>query len=176
MKVLTLCLTTLLTLGAASTAAAQRLEPVWSEGSRANPVQRPTRTPAPSVELRQLNPAGAVIGGILGGGVGLLGGAYLGAALNSAGGCRGEDCGLYGAIVGGLIGESLGVPFGVHLGGGSWHNFGLSLLASAGLTLAGTLLAQSVDRGGSNAGTAVLVMVPVAQISTALVLGRARGR
>lgn len=57
-----------------------------------------------------------IISAILGGGIGMVGGAFVGSAVERAtdeGGC--EDCGLAGAIIGAAIGEGLLLGAGVHL-------------------------------------------------------------
>lgn len=53
---------------------------------------------------------------MLGGGIGIVAGAYIGASVARAtdqGGC--DDCGLVGAIVGATIGEGLLLGAGIHL-------------------------------------------------------------
>ncbi|MES2305054.1 MAG: hypothetical protein V4558_06080 [Gemmatimonadota bacterium] len=97
---------------AAGPLPAQRIE---------NRFPRPLTTPIhryrPTTRADSVDRTGSkIIGALVGGGIGLVGGAYVGSAIDRAtdtGGC--EDCGLVGAIIGAAIGEGLLLGTGVHL-------------------------------------------------------------
>lgn len=96
----------------AGPAAAQRIENRFPR-----PMTPPARYVAPMVRVDSADRTGnKIVGALLGGGIGLVAGAYIGASVDRAtdqGGC--EDCGIVGAIVGASIGEGLLLGAGVHL-------------------------------------------------------------
>ena len=108
-----------------------------------------------------------VVGGVLGGGVGLGLGALIGGALGGGDTLCGDDpCGFAEAIFGAIGGEVALLPLGVHLANGRRGNYGLSLLASAGIAAGGLALAGGGDHGE------VLAAVPVLQIVSSILIER----
>jgi hypothetical protein len=110
--------------------------------------------------------------GILGGAIGLVGGAYLGALL-----AHDEDCAecleeLGGALVGGTAGEALLLPLGVHLANGSRGSYWTAALVSAGLATAGVVTMEAVHWDPPTVPI-VLVVVPLAQLATSIAIERA---
>jgi hypothetical protein len=139
-------------------------------------AQRLAPDPFPSVvdapDTPVLNPSSRVVGthpgllalgGVLGGAVGLVGGAYVGARITEDD-C--EDCFLLGGIRGAIAGGSAGIPLGVHLANGRRGKLLPSLLASLAI-------------GGAGLGAAVLankyelmIPVPVAQLVASILIER----
>lgn len=113
-----------------------------------------------------------VLGGVLGGAAGLFGGGFIGYTLDtSVSGCEGEMfCGLGGALLGAWIGETIGLPLGVHLGNKRRGNFGLSLLANAGVTTLGVLLV------GATEVEEMLLPISVVQLAVSVSIERATRR
>ncbi len=111
----------------------------------------------------RFSPAGTIVGGVVGGGLGLAAGFFVGAM--AAEGCNGEDCGLVPALVGGAIGETIGLAVGAHVGSRSsrHENILTSSLASAGVALLGGLAA--IPTNG-----AALFLVPVGQLAAAYMI------
>jgi hypothetical protein len=94
------------------------------------------------------HPTGAVLGGILGAGIGAFGGVLAGYAV----GCRGDRCPgdldfLGPAIVGLNLGEALLLPVGVHLGNRTAGNLGTDVAVSLGMGVATMLLAVPTESG-----------------------------
>jgi hypothetical protein len=111
------------------------------------------------------------LGGILGGGAGLFGGALAGYHLSGGGRICGDDsCGLYGGVLGAAVGEMALLPLGVHLANGRRGNYGLELLASVAIGVGGSALASDHD---SNVW---LIAVPVAQLISVVMIERATSR
>ena len=96
-------------------------------------AQTPSRPPQPR------DPVGAIVGGLLGAGLGLFGGTLLG--YEAA--CGGRNCydfdGFGEALVGALVGEVLLMPVGVHIGnrgaGNLAKDLGVSFAVGAGVLL-----------------------------------------
>jgi hypothetical protein len=89
-----------------SLAAAQTLTPT---AARYSPGPPPDTTPRPSVahtDESRLDPAFRIVAGLVGGVVGSLGGAQIGAS--TARGCHGEWCGVGNVITGAAIGSVAG--------------------------------------------------------------------
>ena len=141
--------------------------------------QRPASGPAvpPTVLLQEradsarARPSTALMigGGLVGGAIGTLGGAYTGAAIVDET-CQGEGCyaGLiYGAFAGAVVAESVLLPLGVHVAAGGRGDLGTSMAASAGLGAAalGMGLAFHADDPVS---AIVLATVPVAQLTVSI--------
>lgn len=102
----------------------------------------------------------ALLGGLfaVGGGIG---GAYMGFAIETAGDCNGEFCGLGGIILGGAIGLTFATPVGVYLAGSHSGETG-----SLGATIGGSVLGSLVGIGAaaaaeSEASVVLLVAGPV---------------
>ena len=109
--------------------------------------------------------------GILGGAIGLFGGAYLGAAI-----AHNENCAecldeLGGALVGGTLGEGLLLPLGVHLANGRRGSYWTSALVSVGLAAVGAGLMEAAH-WDPPAVPIIAVAVPVAQIATSIAIER----
>ena len=110
--------------------------------------------------------------GLLGGAIGLVGGAYLGALIAHDGDCA--ECleELGGALVGGTAGEALLLPLGVHLANGSRGSYWTAALVSAGLAAAGVVTMKAAHWDPPTVPI-VLVAVPVAQLATSIAIERA---
>lgn len=98
-------------------------------------------------------------GGAMGGIGGLLTGGFLGARLEMAGGCEGDEwCGFGGGILGAAIGSAVMIPVAVHLAndrrGSLTAGLGASVAALAG-GVAISLVAQDAQP---------LLLVPIAQV------------
>jgi len=126
------------------------------------------RRPSPEPASRGVSMA---VGGALLGGLGLVGGAALGAALERGASSSCYDyCGLGGGMIGGALGESFGVALGVHLSNGSRGSLAASSFASIGIAAAGvSLLALT----GDGAAVPILITVPIAQVAAAMGIERA---
>lgn len=114
-----------------------------------------------------------VLGGVVGWSVGAVVGALLGHAI------EGEvDESMFfitgHMAAGALLGSTLGAPFGVNLANGGASNTPLSILASFGIIAVGGLLATQVT--GTAGAVAVIVVIPLAQIGTSVVIQRATTR
>lgn len=97
----------------------------------------------------------ATLGGALGSGAGLVGGALVGYSAASCGSSSEWFCGLdealMGAVLGSAVGAALGANLAAHRAGGS-PSFGWTFLASLGGVLVGggvSALAAQVDDSGS---------------------------
>jgi hypothetical protein len=142
----------------------QRLQSRFPTIDTAAPSQSITARPEPSV---QANPGLLAAGGVLGGAVGLFGGALVGGKLTEDD-C--EDCGLVGVVYGGIAGGSALLPLGVHLANGRRGDFGKSLLASLAIGAAGFGLSAATDEWG------IMLGVPVAQIVSSIAIERGTSR
>jgi hypothetical protein len=133
-------------------------------------------------------PAGAdasiyrmIQGGVLGAAAGwLVGGLAVGVPLASTNpfGSDALDDGVWtpGMILGLELGQAVGIPVAVHLANGRQGNLRASLMASAVLATAGTLLlwtgdVEALEEPGR---LTVLVAVPIAQLVTSIWLERRR--
>jgi hypothetical protein len=118
-----------------------------------------------------------VASGILGGGVGLFGGAFLGAwggNLKCRDATNPDACDtpvILGAIIGGIAGEALLLPVAEHLVGGRRGPFGAEVLASVGLAGLGLGLLSLTDFD-KPAAPVILVSIPLAQLSAVTALER----
>ena len=113
--------------------------------------------------------------GLLGGAIGLVGGAIVGyQATGGSDFCGDDRCGIAGGFFGGLAGEAVGISLGVHLGNKRRGNYWVDLLASAGLAAVGigAMVWIDPDEGGLFA----LAATPVLQLSVAVPLERKSGR
>lgn len=123
------------------------------------------RLPPPEVSKSPSVPA-MLLGGVAGGAVGLIAGAYGGVAVERAG----VRAGLWrmsneyvpaGLVWGALLGESLLLPLGVHAGGGGRGSYWRSAATSIGVMGAGLLLA--IPTSGVS-----LLFVPPVQLGTSI--------
>ncbi|MGH7497572.1 MAG: hypothetical protein ACREL3_01840 [Gemmatimonadales bacterium] len=133
-------------------------------------IEEPVPATDPSIHAfphHEVHPALLAAGGILGGAVGVFGGALAGAKITQND-C--EDCALVGAAYGAVAGGSALLPLGVHLANGRRGKLGPSLLSSLAIGAAGLGVAaasNSVD---------VMIAVPVLQIISSVLIERATGR
>jgi hypothetical protein len=113
---------------------------------------------------------GGTMLGIAGGGLGLVAGAYLGAAFEVAVRDERENCFIclpvVGLAVGGLVGEAVGLGLGVHAGAGGCGTAGDHIVSALGIGGLGVMAAVATGEG------VVLVAIPVAQIVNALEIER----
>lgn len=129
----------------------------------------PSLAPAvrPAVQ-REAGTVGLVLAGLTGGTLGFFGGLYLGSAIGGGNRICGDDaCGLEEAAYGAVIGESVLLPLGIHLANHSRGNYGLSLLASAGIAAVGIAAISATDDASP------LIAVPIAQIVSSILIERA---
>jgi hypothetical protein len=110
---------------------------------------------------------GVTAAGVLGVAAGVVAGAYIGSRVERKWyPCDCDDPGLEGAIVGGIGGSSLFTPLAVHLANHRRGPLGRSYGAAA---LLGTLGVLGTYAGGTgSAGAMLLVVIPVAQVITAV--------
>ena len=133
-------------------------------------IEEPTPVVDPSVNAfprHEVHPALLAAGGILGGAVGVFGGALAGARITQHD-C--EDCGIVGAAYGAVAGGSALLPLGVHLANGSRGRLVPSLLSSLAIGVAGVGVAaasNSVD---------VMIAVPVLQLMSSILIERRTAR
>lgn len=102
----------LLLAGAVAPCEAQRLTTRFPRPAAQAPISPRARVVADSVDR-----SGAkILGALIGGAVGLYGGALLGARIEQEANdnCY-DDCGLAGALLGGMIGESLLLGAGIQI-------------------------------------------------------------
>jgi hypothetical protein len=111
-----------------------------------------------------------VIGGVAGGALGFIGGAYAGYYVARAD-CEDDEwfCGLDGVAVGALIGEALMLPLGVHLMNSQRGPYVTQVLASGVITGAGLLAGYFTP----DLAYVWAVAVPVAQLFTVIKMERA---
>ena len=110
-------------------------------------------------------------GGAMGGISGLLAGGFLGARLEMAGGCRGNEwCGFGGAVLGAAIGTTIMIPAAVHLANEQRGSFGSDLAASAA-ALGGGLAIALVTQDAEP-----MLLVPLAQIIGAVAVEKRTSR
>lgn len=158
-------LTTALTVPlAAQRAGDLRLAPV-AAAPPALVVADTQRVPLPP-DLSEIDVGRGVAGGILGGALGGLAG--YGVALliveNKQNSCGGKDfCGLAEGLLSVVVGESIGLAVGTHHGSRGRGSLIGGSLASIGVGVAGSIL-------GALAGGLPILLVPVAQIATVLLL------
>lgn len=136
------------------------------------PTWRPPLTATPRNEARAASPGipGLVLAGLIGGTVGVFAGGFIGSALGGGNAICGDDaCGLEEAVYGAIIGESALLPLGVHLANHRRGSYGLSLLASGAIALAGVAAVDATDDGWP------LIAVPVGQLVSSILIERATG-
>ena len=165
----------LLALGCATTAfPAQAQRKVASSLSEATRVAQST---TPIVARQQRPTELLVLGGVLGGGLGLVGGAIAGAGLEVAMGCDHDYCGIAGGLLGAMAGEIILLPLGVHLANGRQGNYGYALLASAGSAAGGLLLSLAAGAiAGERSIDVALWTIPVAQLASSILVERRTSR
>lgn len=121
----------------------------WTAGTVLMIAGTPLTGSAQAVSPRSSQPAepiGAIVGGLLGAGAGIVGGALMGYALECGGNtCRGDFGGYAGAVTGLLVGEALLLPIGVHLGNGGRGDLGKDIGVSVGVAAATLLLSAPAD-------------------------------
>ncbi len=118
-----------------------------------------------------VNTAFMVVGGVIGGTVGLFGGAIIGGTIGGGNSTCGDDqCGLEEALLGAVIGETTLLPLGVHLANHSRGNYGYSLLGALAVGAVGIGLAGAID------STELLLAVPIGQIVSSVLIERATSR
>ncbi|MCG3118657.1 MAG: hypothetical protein ALAOOOJD_00897 [bacterium] len=117
-----------------------------------------------------------IAGGLLGGAIGLLGGAVVGSGLDVATSNNGYDPydGLAGAVIGAPVGEAIGMPIGVHLGNGRRGSLPLSLFASMGITATGIVVTAALDDYRAPAITLPLTVLTQLVASVAIERGTTR--
>ncbi|MEO8138993.1 MAG: hypothetical protein ABI742_05065 [Gemmatimonadota bacterium] len=158
-----LCTCGLFLLAAAAPLSAQTRAPEWR--SWRAPSLDGAQSPQPA---RSTSTAGLVLAGLGGGTVGAFAGGVLGWQLGGGNDICGDDsCGLAGAAYGALIGETTLLPLAIHLANHRHGNYWLSLLASAGISVAGILAVDAANAPGP------LIGVPVAQIISSILIERA---
>ncbi|MBX6363803.1 MAG: hypothetical protein IRZ00_08040 [Gemmatimonadetes bacterium] len=154
-----------------------RLAPFRAPHARAPNVPVPGSTAAATRDGRRGSVPGLVAAGILGGGVGLVGGAFVGAwggdfSCDDRGNADACDAPvILGAMFGGVAGEALLLPLAEHLAGGRRGPLGKELLVSIALAGAGLGLLWLTDFDGPTA-PATLVTVPLAQLVAVTALER----
>lgn len=123
-----------------------------------------TRVPLPAGSY-EINVGDGIVGGLLGGAVGGVAGYGAAILIVRSKRCSGNDefCGLGDALLSIVVGESIGLAVGAHYGSRGRGSLVGASLASAGVGVAGSVLA--VLSGGP-----ALVLVPVAQLATVLLL------
>ena len=98
-------------------------------------------------------------GGAMGGISGLLAGGFIGARLEMAGGCTGDDwCGFGGALLGAAIGSTIMIPAAVHLANDQRGSF------SAGLGASVAVLAGGIAFSLFTHDAHPILLIPLAQI------------
>jgi len=139
----------------------------WLTGTPFPSIDQPPPATDPSLPAfprGQVHPALLAAGGIVGGAVGVFGGALAGARITQHD-C--EDCGLVGAVYGAVAGGSALLPLGVHVANRGRGNFGWSLLGSLAMGAAGLAVAHEAN------SAAVMLPVPVLQIVSSILIERA---
>ncbi len=159
---------TLLTLIAtASPLTAQQQAAHWESWRAPSVFSNPAAAPAG----HSASTVGMVAAGLGGGTVGFFAGGLIGYELGGGSLICGDDsCGLEEAAYGAIAGESVLLPLGVHLANRRRGNYGLSLLASAALGGLGILAVNATNDGTP------LIVVPVAQLVTSVLIERATSR
>ena len=110
-----------------------------------------------------------MLGGLAGGTVGFFAGGLAGAALCSCEGGEGFDE-LWAAFLGAAAGTAISIPIGVHLANGRHGNLGYSLAASLAIGAVGVLTAVAVN--DDTASPAIILVIPVSQIATSVLIER----
>ena len=161
----------MLTMTAASTSRAQRIEPraVSSRAltSESDWNQQPAHG-AQQMAREPINPWRGVAGGLLSGSAGLVGGFIAGEASGQRNLCSSEDCGLRNALVGAMVGEAVGLAVGTHYGSRGHGNLALAMLTSTAMSVAGVFAAISAEK----AAPQILAVVPVLQLTALLAMER----
>lgn len=140
------------------------LAPAAAHAQRSLPPLPGPRTVAAEPEAPRNAATGwLVLGGAAGAAVGIGGGALAGLAIS----CEGE-CRALAPVVGGLVGEVVLLPLGVHLANGRKGNYGLELLASAGIAGGAVLLEQVMTDASSYVGW----LLPVGQLAAVVYIER----
>ena len=168
----------LLVLGCATTAFPAEAQWRVASSFPPHPEGIPAAQPHSPIAARQQRPTELlVLGGVLGGGIGLVGGAFAGAGLEIAAGCDHDYCGIAGGLLGAMAGEIILLPLGVHLANGRQGNYGYALLASAGSAAGGLLLSLAAGAlTGEEGIDVVLWAIPVAQLASSIVVERRTSR
>ena len=114
-----------------------------------------------------------VLGGVAGGALGLIGGAYTGYYIRRAD-CEDDEflCGIDGVAIGALVGEALLLPLGVHLVNRERGPYLTQVLASGAITGAGLLAGYFTP----DLQYVWAFAVPVAQLFTVIKMERAAQR
>jgi hypothetical protein len=157
---------TLIAFGAVANCAHAQVRPAGTlaplaESAVVNAWERQAHLPFSSdrstrsvgTERQGASTAALLAAGIAGGAVGLVGGAYLGAALDHGG----SEYLPVGAVIGGLAGETLLLPLAVHLANGRRGNLLNGTLLSVAAMGAGILFAAPT-------GAASMLAVPPVQL------------
>ncbi len=105
-----------------------------------------------------------IVGALLAGGLGVIGGAFVGGSSSGAQNCDEEMCGLEYLFWGAVVGETIMMPLGAHLGNGRRGSLGLDLLASIGVAGAGLGLTYATGFGNIFVLTAILQVVTTVAI------------
>lgn len=128
----------------------------------------------PASAIQAAGPNGAsdpalLLGGVLGGGVGLVAGTFLGAVID---GEADPDCIDFcfgpGLVLGLLAGEALGMSAGVHIANGRRGSLPLGMLTSAGILAFGLVAGNSFPPS--------LVIVPLSQLAGSIWVERRTNR
>lgn len=150
-------------LSAPPRAAGQRLVPAYFGADPSTSDSRPAVTGPRDGAM--------VLGGLAGGVVGFFAGGYAGAMAGGGNRVCGDDpCGLEEAIWGAAAGVSTFIPLGVHLANGRRGSYGAELAASLVVGAVGLGLAYDRNNG------VPLLLVPVGQIVTSMLIERAAAR
>jgi hypothetical protein len=156
----------LLTLTAASTSFAQRIEPIAA--SSRTLASSTSNQVAQQISPKPMNPWGGVAVGVLGGSAGFAAGLFAGATLGRPSSCSGEYCGLEGAVIGAVVGEAVGLAVGTHYGSRGHANLAFTFLTSTAISAAGIAAAAS----SGQSGPMILSVVPVIQLAILLAMER----
>lgn len=132
-------------------------------GGSERPLKVPARWQAQEESEDRAPVPVLVFGALLGGAVGVVGGALIGAGLTPC--APGEEgfCTMPGLLIGPLVGTSICIPVMVHAFNGGRGNFGANVLATGGVGVGLILTAVAV---GGEAG--FLVTIPLAQMVTSV--------
>lgn len=98
-------------------------------------------------------------GGAIGAVSGLVAGGFIGARLEMAGGCEGDEwCGFGGALLGAAIGSTIMIPAAVHLANDQRGSFTRGLAASAAALGGGIAISLLIQDARP------VLLIPVAQV------------
>lgn len=150
-----------------------------AQGSKPTEAASPSllgiRPEVPQDTVQQTSAWRSIGFGLLGGAVGLVGGAIVGyQATGGSDFCGDDRCGIAGGFFGGLAVEALGLSLGVHLGNERQGNYWVDLLATAGVAAVGIGAMVWIDP--DEGGLLALAATPVLQLSVAVPLERRTGR